>query len=166
MKMLPEKPTFRLKISTYSAKKTIEIINANCYDLFYKYALVKNAELFDYDSNSTFTYIATDLETGDFIGYANGYFPIPNNILWIQTFLINKDYSRKGYGTEFFSGVINLLAQINTIDSIYLGCFEKSVSGNLFWKSLDFIKIDEKEKTLQTETEPSKINIYKKTMPI
>ena len=82
-----------------------------------------------------------------FIGCMSGFRVEKTNIFWIQTFLINRDYIRQKYGSEFFLLFMNQLISNFSIDKICLSCLELNYKGTKFWEKLGFTTIQKRKKS-------------------
>ncbi|MDA3846335.1 MAG: GNAT family N-acetyltransferase [Vallitaleaceae bacterium] len=96
------------------------------------------------------------------IGYIHVYFPLQDDILWIQTFIINEAFIRKGFGTAFFNQIIDLFTKRIAINTLYLSCHAANTGGMLFWESLGFKKRTNLTKIAEINNGQTQAIIYEK----
>lgn len=133
----------RLLFTIPSPQEVLRI--SKCTNAFYRYAfppLDTSAQLLtEMDEQTRFEFNA-QLLTGEWIGYIKGYCPVAGDHLWIQTLIIEQNYSRQGFGTEILLSVVQTLSQKHELKQIYLTCHQLNQIGNSFWKKLGFQVIE------------------------
>lgn len=164
MNNLKDQTSDRLKIQSISSQYSKEIEKNFKMNSFYKYALTNDDSIDDHNNKNSISFIGHTHDSNKLITYTNGYIPLSSNILWIQTFIVNQNYLRQGYGTEFFNVTIKTILKDILIHKIYLACLQKNTGGINFWNSLGFHKATEKTKQLKYNQLPSKIYIFEKNL--
>lgn len=122
-----------------ATKDDYPFLNHLASDPYYGYAKSKDVFYDETGKSNVYSYMIYN-SNQQFIGYIKGFYPVYYKHLWIQTLLINKAFSRQGYGSRIVSSFIKGILQIGTIDKTYLTCHQSNISGIHFWQSFGFQK--------------------------
>jgi len=152
----------KLVIKSIPLEDVAKITNLLGHEETRKYAF--NPQIRSLESKADSHYIVNFADEPISVGYMHVYFPFQDDTLWIQTFVIDKAYVRKGLGTAFFNLVINNIIKNHPINLLYLACHEENESGILFWESLGFIKRTNMTKQFLNTNEKNHIIIYEKKL--
>lgn len=122
-------------------------LNKVCNGVFYRYVKSTDEYTEASNENSVYSFMAYNKETHEFIGHIKCFYPLLDN-LWIQMMLVRAEQSRKGYGTEIVTTIIEKFSISGSapLRSVYLTCNSKNQIGIAFWKALGFQKIKDNVK--------------------
>ena len=133
----------RLIFTIPSPQEVVDIYALNT--AFYQYAFSPSNTyeqlVHEMTKSTRYEFIAFD-SSGNRIGYINGYCPVANCHVWIQTLVVHEEYSRKGYGSEILFSFLEHLNRNFELKKVYLTCHQLNVIGNSFWKKLGFQVIE------------------------
>lgn len=145
-----------LKDVIYSKRLLIRDIKENDFSFvnnmykdlnFYFYAVGSSTNLskkyYNYFTNKddkyTFFCIANLLENNNLVGCVEcNIYCGKMKILWITSIMIDKEFCRKGYGTELVLKLIDYFKLEHKIDYVCASVAGKNKIGKMFWSNLDF----------------------------
>ncbi len=78
------------------------------------------------------------LLSGETIGLIKGSITNKENIVWINSMIINTPYQSNGYGKRVIGLLENYLSQMCSIKEIYLSVCKNNISGINFWSKCGY----------------------------
>lgn len=116
-------------------------------DTYYRFAFDRNHiqnDLVDQDLERADT-LQYDIFTKNkvILGMLKCYYPVKDSSLWIQTLIIRKEFSRRGYGSLVFKRFVQTLIHQHSIKKIFLTCHKDNIAGICFWQQHGFVRQDQ-----------------------
>jgi len=88
------------------------------------------------------------------------------NLVWISQFLIDKEYQRKGYGSQAIEGVLDYFSIKAGASDAFVAVAEGNATGKCFWEKIGFQEIRKHKGHFKDSDEELNIIVMRKKLTI
>ncbi len=129
-----DKSSIRNIYSLYRNSREFKYATGIFHDIIYEQFSVQISQFIQRE-NAFFLDI--HLKTGEFVGLIKGIVAKKDNIVWINSMIINTPYQGKGFGQRIVFLLENYLKECG-ITIIFLSVYKNNIPGIGFWKKCSF----------------------------